>query len=100
MIWCGIEASANLAPLGADIECSLEPLGIAPESREFAPHLTLARFNPPTRVDELVRAAAELQSVELGSARETEFHLFESILRPTGAEYKKLADYSFVQGAA
>jgi len=100
VIWCGIEASANLAPLAADIERSLKPLGIAPESREFVPHLTLARFNPPARADELVRAAAELQSVELGSARETEFHLFESILRPTGAEYKKLADYSFVQGAA
>jgi RNA 2',3'-cyclic 3'-phosphodiesterase len=100
VIWCGMEASPNLAPLATDIERALEPLGIAPESREFVPHLTLARFNPPARADELVRAAAELQSLELGSARETEFFLFESILRPTGAEYKKLASYSFVQGAA
>jgi len=100
VIWCGIEASVNLATLAADIERALEPLGIAPESREFVPHLTLARFNPPARADELVRAAVELQSHELGSARETQFHLFESILRPTGTEYKKLASYSFVQGAA
>ena len=100
VIWCGMEASANLAPLAEDIERALEPLGIAPESRDFTPHLTLARFNPPTRADELVRAAAEFQSRELGSARETEFHLFESMLRPTGAEYRKLASYPFVQGAA
>jgi RNA 2',3'-cyclic 3'-phosphodiesterase len=100
VIWCGIEASANLAPLAAHIERTLEPLGIAPESREFVPHLTLARFNPPARADELVRAATEFESRELGSTRETEFHLFESILRPTGAAYKKLASYSFVQGAA
>jgi RNA 2',3'-cyclic 3'-phosphodiesterase len=100
VIWSGIEASPNLAPLAADIERALEPLGIAPESRGFVPHLTLARFNPPAPADQLVRAAGELQSHELGSARETEFHLFESILRPTGAEYKKLSSYSFVQGAA
>ena len=100
VIWCGIEASANLAPLAANIERALEPLGIAPESREFVPHLTLARFNPPARADELVRAAAELQTLELGSARETEFFLFESILRPAGTEYKKVASYSSVQGAA
>lgn len=100
VIWCGMEASPNLAPLAANIERALEALGIAPESREFVPHLTLARFNPPARADELVRAAAEWQSLELGSARETEFFLFESILRPSGAEYKKLASYSFVEGAA
>lgn len=100
VIWCGMAASANLAPLAADIERALEPLGIAPESRDFTPHLTLARFNPPARADELVRAAAEFQSHELGSARETEFHLFESVLRPTGAEYRKLASYPFVRGAA
>lgn len=100
VIWCGMAASANLAPLAADIERALEPLGIAPESRDFTPHLTLARFNPPAQADELVRAAAEFQSCELGSARETEFHLFESVLRPTGAEYRKLASYPFVRGAA
>ncbi len=100
VIWCGMEASANLAPLAADIERALEPLGIAPESRDFVPHLTLARFNPPAAAGELVRAAANLQSRELGSARENEFYLYESILHPAGAEYKKLASYSFVQGAA
>ena len=100
VIWCGMEASANLAPLAADIERGLEPLGIAPESRDFVPHLTLARFNPPGRADELVRAARELQTLELGSACETQFHLFESVLRPAGADYKKLASYSFVQGTA
>jgi RNA 2',3'-cyclic 3'-phosphodiesterase len=98
--WCGIEASANLAKLAADIESALEPLGIERESRDFAPHLTLARFNPPSRADELVRAANELQAHEFGSARETEFHLFESILGRSGAEYKKLASYLFVRDSS
>lgn len=99
VVWCGIEASANLARLAADIETVLEPLEIERESRDFAPHLTLARLNPPGRADELVRAAHEFQSHEFGSARETEFHLFESILGRGGAEYRKLAGYLFVRNS-
>lgn len=95
VIWCGIEASSNLAPLAKDIESALEPLGIAPETRDFVPHLTLARFNAPAKMPELARAAAGFQSHEFGAAREAEFHLFESILRPSGAEYRRLASYHF-----
>jgi RNA 2',3'-cyclic 3'-phosphodiesterase len=99
VVWCGIEASPNLAQLAAQIERALEPLGIERESRDFAPHLTLARLNPPARADELVRAANELKLRDFGSARETEFHLFESITKPSGAEYKKLATYPFLKEA-
>jgi RNA 2',3'-cyclic 3'-phosphodiesterase len=96
VIWCGMEASPNLAPLAKDVENILEPLGIAPESRDFVPHLTLARFTAPAKMPELAHAAAEMQNHEFGAARETEFHLFESILRPSGAEYRRLASFPFV----
>jgi len=98
VIWCGVEGSSNLAPLAKDIERALEPLGIAPESRDFVPHLTLARFNAPEKAPDLVRAVTDAQEQEFGAARETEFHLFESILRPSGAEYRRLASYPFVRG--
>lgn len=96
VVWCGVEASANLAPLAADIEHALEPLGIPREERAFVPHLTLARFKSPEGVPPLARAAAEFARHDFGFARETEFHLFESSLKPGGAEYRKLASYSFV----
>lgn len=103
VIWCGVEASPNLAQLAKDIESALEPLGIVPESRDFVPHLTLARFKTPAKMPELARAAAEMQNLELGTAAETKFHLFESILRSSGAEYRRLASYpfykTFVKGA-
>lgn len=99
VIWCGTEASANLVPLAKDIENALEPLGIAPETRDFVPHLTLARFPQPAKLPELARAAGEMESRELGRARETEFHLFESILHPSSAEYRRLASYPFTRGA-
>jgi 2'-5' RNA ligase len=100
VVWCGVEASANLAQLAADIERALEPLGIPREAHAFVPHLTLARFKSPDGVDALVRSAAEFAERDFGSARETEFHLFESMLKPGGAEHRKIESYSFVTAGA
>lgn len=100
VVWCGVEASPNLAKLAADIERGIEPLGIPSETRAFVPHLTLARFKSPEEVDALVRSAAEWVSRDFGSASEAEFHLFESLLKPGGAEYRKIESYSFVTGKA
>lgn len=94
--WCGIEASANLMQLAADIECALAPLGVPREQRALVPHLTLARFKSPEGVAALARAAAEFAQRDFGSARETEFHLFESKLKPGGADYRKIESYSLV----
>lgn len=100
VLWCGIDASPNLAPLAAEIERLLEPLGIAREERPFTPHLTLARLKDPYGVGRLVGAADNLKSRDFGSARATEFHLYESFTKPSGAEYRKIQSYAFVKGAA
>lgn len=100
VLWCGIQASPNLAGIAAEIDRLLEPLGIPREKRDFIPHLTLARIEPPRRVDALARAAEELRSSDFGSARESEFFLFESKLRPSGAEYSKIGSYRFAKAAA
>ena len=104
VLCCGVEASANLASLAADVGRALEPLGIPVESRNFAPHVTLARLEPEkissAEVQKLVGAAHEIEGKSFGSALEAEFHLFESILKPTGAEYQKLQAFPFVKGPA
>ena len=100
VLWCGVEASPNLAQLAADIETSLQPLGFPAETRKFMPHLTLARFPSSQGADQIVAAANELKSCEFGSARETEFHLIESVLKPSGAQYNRLASFAFVKEAA
>ena len=100
VLWCGVESSANLAALAAGIESALEPLGIPRESRGFVPHLTLGRFDsqrPPKGTDKLVSAANDLKSSEFGSARELEFYLYQSVLRPAGAEYNRLAAFPFAR---
>jgi 2'-5' RNA ligase len=101
VLWCGIEASANLAELAASVEGAVEPVGIAREGRAFQPHVTLARFaSSPQGIDKLIRYVQEMSSLDFGSARETEFHLYESALKPSGAEYKKLESFAFVKGTA
>jgi 2'-5' RNA ligase len=116
VLWCGVEATDNLAQLAADIDRALVSVGIPSEERVLVPHLTLARFKSArsdksrsssrneesghtrAELEKLVRSAAELARQDFGSARETEFHLFESVLKPSGAEYTKIETYSFVRG--
>ncbi len=100
VLWAGIVASPNPAPLAAVIDAQLEKLGIPRETREFAPHLTLARFDPPGVSEKLRAAAQENAAREFGAVRTGEFHLFESKTRPTGAEYTRLSSFSFVKAEA
>ena len=100
VLWTGIVASANLAPLAAEVEARLEKLGIPRETREFAPHLTLARLDPPGITEKLRSAARENTAREFGTVRAGEFHLFESKTRPTGAEYTRLSSFSIAKAEA
>jgi len=100
VLWAGIAASPNLAPLAAEIDARLEKLGIARETREYAPHLTLARFDSAGISEKLRAAAQENAEREFGAVRTGEFHLFESKTRPTGAEYTRLSSFSFPRAEA
>lgn len=98
VLWCGIAASPNLSDLAAGIEGALEPLGFTRESREFVPHLTLARFPSPGGHQKLLRAAEELKEYDFGSTRESQMYLYQSVLHPSGAEYTRLESFPFVKG--
>ena len=99
VMWCGVDASPNLAELAAKIEKSLQPLGFEAEARRYVPHVTLARLNSARAIEKLVRAAGPLTSYDFGAARESQFYLFESVLKPSGSEYQKLATFPFVKDA-
>jgi len=95
VLWAGIEAGSGLAALAAAVETSLDQLGIRPEDRAFSPHLTLARFDTPRGLDALHAAIDKTGQAEFGGATATEFHLYQSVLKPGGAEYTRLATFSF-----
>ena len=102
VFWAGVEASPNLAELAGDVDRRLSALGIAAESREFRPHLTLARFKSEDGLARLRDEFKKLEPFDFGSMRATEFYLFQSQLGPGGAKYTKLATFPFgsVEGDA
>jgi RNA 2',3'-cyclic 3'-phosphodiesterase len=99
VFWAGIDASPNLAAIAKDIELQLEPLGFPQEKRGFTPHLTLARFEPPGISDGLRAAVSENAARDFGASRAEEFHLIESKLKPSGAEYTTLHTFPFAAEA-
>ena len=104
VVWCGVHGSDNLAKLARDMEARVEALGIERETRPYTPHLTLARIDaekvPRAQIGKLVATAKKFEDSSFGSARGTEFHLYESVTKPSGAEYKILQSFPFVKGSA
>ncbi len=93
--WAGIQASPNLKALAADIDQTVHRLGFPLEQRPFTPHLTLARLQPPGIPQKLLQAIQEKSAQSFGSLRTGEFHLIESKLKSTGAEYTTLQTFRF-----
>ena len=95
VFWAGVEASPNLAELARDVDQRLSHLGIAAETREFRPHLTLARFESEDGLPRLREEIKKLEPFDFGSMRASEFYLFQSELGRGGAKYTKLASFPF-----
>jgi RNA 2',3'-cyclic 3'-phosphodiesterase len=96
VLWAGVEASANLTPLAAAIDAAVAAVGFPKETRAFTPHLTLARFDPPGLPPAWSRATVENLTHDFGTLRTGTFHLIQSKLKRSGAEYTTLRSFLFV----
>lgn len=96
VVWVGVRASEELNRLQREVEDRLEEVGFAKEERDFHPHLTLIRLKSQKNVLELVRfLQSEAGNEGLGEIRVDALHLYQSILKPGGAEYRKLLTAQF-----
>lgn len=99
ILWAGIEAEPLLQRLRDQVVAVLAALGLEPERRNFAPHITLARFRQPAPV------AAMAEFLSLNALFRTEpfpvraFHLYSSHLRTDGAQHLIEASYPLLDGA-
>jgi RNA 2',3'-cyclic 3'-phosphodiesterase len=96
VIWGGMDASENLATLAHAVDQHILSLGFPAEERAFTPHLTLARLDPPVISTDLLAAIEKQALRDFGELHSSEFHLIESKLKPTGAEYTTLQSFPFV----
>src|SRR5579863_1361163 len=95
VLWAGVQAGPELAELATAVDAALHSIGYPLEERTFSPHLTLARFDTPRGLDDLHAAIQNAGPLEFGTATAKEFHLYQSVLKPGGAEYTRLATFPF-----
>jgi len=91
VLWVGIEA--NLQSLQQRIEEEMASLGFEKETRPFSPHLTLARFKDPRGLLPLAQETQKFSNQSFGEFIAKSFILFESILRPQGAEHRAVETF-------
>jgi len=94
VLWCAAAGDvAKLTALQKQLDNDFAPLGFAPETRPFRPHLTLARIREPQAVRGLNEALEGQADFSAGQFNVHELILFQSRLRPEGAVYTKLAAF-------
>jgi RNA 2',3'-cyclic 3'-phosphodiesterase len=101
VVWAGLrDRSGRLAPLAARMEETLARLGFEPEKRPFSPHLTLGRVRSQIRSRDLVDAIRTKLDLAGPAFVADRVVFFESILKPSGAEYRPICSYKLGESSA
>jgi 2'-5' RNA ligase len=94
VLWVGLEGS-NLRALASRVEAALEPLGFPPESRAFAPHLTIGRWRQfDGSSEKLGKVLEQWRGYEFGRSTVESVTLFQSVLDRHGAVYHPMRTIS------
>jgi len=94
VVWVGLSGELDkLIQLARSIETNVSPLGFPTESREFTPHLTLARVGdrvPPDERQQLGQLIASTKFEAKSAIEVKAINLMKSQLTPQGAIYSRL----------
>ena len=99
VLWAGVSGTEALLRLRADIEESLTSLGFAADSRQWSPHLTLARIRDGTSKPHRRLAWQALANLDAISRKTTvsSVSLVASRLTPKGAVYNTVETFKMSQ---
>lgn len=91
VLWIGVHPVDILSDLQGKLQQRLELLGFPGQDRPFHPHLTLLRFKSRKNLSALIEnVEGKGADEQAGVFKVEEVHLYQSILKPDGAEYRKL----------
>ncbi len=96
VMWAGLNDPEDMAArLASKVDEILEPLGFQREKRPLTPHLTLGRVRSNKNCGDLIEAVR--QSMDISGPTFVADHavLFQSILKPAGAEYSVIGSFDF-----
>lgn len=95
VLWVGIEEGETLRALQSQLEGDLEKLGFPKERRKFHAHLTLGRVKSFFNLRETLSLLEKYRERNFGEMEAEKITFFQSILKPTGAEYSVLSEFEF-----
>lgn len=95
-LWAGVERNAELVGLRDKVEQALIRVGLPPEPRKFAPHVTLARLRDPP-LDKLRDFLAVNGRFRADPLSVEGFSLIASFQTKAGSVYEDQAEYPLLQ---
>jgi 2'-5' RNA ligase len=93
VLWVGVKEEPGLMALAEEIEKRLAAEGFPPENRPFHPHLTLGRVKSASGIQATLRELEKYREAPLGEMAARKVTLFESVLKPEGAEYRVVSEF-------
>ena len=93
VLWLGL--TGDLAPL-SQLQSRVSAAVTPPESRPFAPHLTLARARDPRGDPALAKCREALAELDCGETTVAALELYRSELSPKGSHYTLLSSWPLI----
>lgn len=93
VLFAQVAENAALHELHKQTDAACAAVGIPPETKDFAPHLTLARVKSREGLPEVRGRIAQLPEQAFGFYPARAFHLYESLPGPGGSEYFKREEF-------
>ncbi|HOV05995.1 MAG TPA: RNA 2',3'-cyclic phosphodiesterase [Anaerolineaceae bacterium] len=99
VIWVGLDPLESIQSLFEKIDAATVSLGFPSETRQFSPHLTLARAmnssSQSTREGLIQRLASLSQEPDFGNMTVDRVNFYQSELFPEGPKYTLLSSHVF-----
>ena len=96
ILWAGVAPNTALMRLRERTEAAITSLGFEPDGRNYAPHVTLARFASRVLAHRLQEFVSYHGMFSSGPIAVRSFELFSSRLGAGGAHYEVEASYPLV----
>lgn len=93
VIWFNIAAPDALGLLAGNVFKELDSIGIENDRQNFVPHLTIGRIRQIQDKQHFQQAIDQHRDAYIQKEEVSEFHLFESILRPQGPVYEVIETF-------
>lgn len=97
VIWFGFEEENLLKEIGNQVLVQVAAAGFSADRQNFVPHLTIGRIKQIQQRQVFQKIIDNFKEIQLNKFRASEFHLYESILKPDGPVYLPLQSFQFAK---